>query len=144
MLRRIIYVVTYEALAIVFVTFALRALGYGGTGSGLVAVVSSTVALVWNFLWTSIFEAWERRQASQVRTIPRRIAHAVGFEGGLVLFLIPLLAWILQVSLLDAFILELGILVFFFAYTLVFAWLFDLVLPPTRREGPGTESSSDR
>lgn len=144
MLRRIIYVVTYEALAIVFVTFALRALGYGGTGSGLVAVVSSTVALVWNFVWTSLFETWEKRQPSQVRTIPRRIAHAVGFEGGLVLFLIPLLAWILQISLLDAVILELGILVFFFVYTLVFAWLFDLILPPAQSEGRGAAAARDR
>lgn len=133
-LRRIIYVVTYEATAILLVFIALTVLGYGGQSSTLVAVASSTVALIWNFVWTSAFEAWERRQASQTRTVPRRIAHAIGFEGGLVVFLIPLLAWILNVSLLDAFILELGILVFFFIYTFVFAWLFDIVLPPAQRE----------
>lgn len=132
-LRRIIYVVTYEVTAILFVSLALMALGHSGGGSTLVAIASSTVALLWNFVWTSVFEAWERRQASQTRTVRRRIAHAIGFEGGLVVFLIPLLAWILNVSLLDAFILELGILVFFLVYTFAFAWLFDIVLPPAKQ-----------
>ncbi|GAA1631659.1 PACE efflux transporter [Leucobacter chromiireducens] len=133
--RRIIYVVSYEALAILFITLGLLALGHGGGGSGLVAVASSTVALMWNFVCTSLFEAWEKRQASQTRTVPRRIAHALGFEGGLVVFLIPVLSWILGISLLDAFVLELGILAFFFVYTFVFAWAFDLVLPPASASG---------
>lgn len=71
-LRRIIYVVTYEVTAILFVSLALMALGHSGAGSGLVAIASSTVALLWNFAWTSIFEAWERRQASQTRTVRDR------------------------------------------------------------------------
>lgn len=133
--RRVIYVFVYEAIAILFVSVLLMTLGHSGTGSGLVAVVSSTVALIWNFVWTTLFEAWEKRQPSQTRTIPRRITHAVGFEGGLVVFLVPLLAWILEVTLLDALVLELGMLVFFFIYTFVFAWLFDLVLPPAKRDG---------
>lgn len=132
--RRILYVIVYEAIAILFVSVALMALGHSGGGSGLVAVASSTVALIWNFVWTTLFEAWEKRQRSQVRTVRRRIAHAVGFEGGLVVFLVPLLAWILDVSLLDALVLELGMLVFFLVYTFVFAWLFDIVLPPTKRD----------
>lgn len=129
-LRRIIYVITYEIIAILFVTTALIVLGFGGGSSGLIAVVSSAVAIVWNFLWNTIFEAWEQRQVSQKRTLPRRIVHAIGFEGGLIVFLVPILAWILQVSLLEAFILELGLLIFFLIYTFVFAWVFDLVLPP--------------
>lgn len=132
-LRRVIYVVTYEIIAILFVTTALVVLGFGGGSSGLIAVVSSAVAIVWNFLWNTIFEAWERRQASQKRTLSRRIVHSLGFEGGLIVFLVPILAWILQVSLVEAFILELGLLIFFLIYTFVFAWVFDLVLPPKAR-----------
>ncbi|KAM9864050.1 PACE efflux transporter [Leucobacter sp. BZR 635] len=137
-LRRFIYVVTYEVTAILFISLALMALGYGGQGSTLVAVVSSTVALIWNFVWTSLFEAWEKRQVSHTRTVPRRIAHAIGFEGGLIVFLIPLLAWILRISLLDALILEVGILVFFLVYTFAFAWLFDIVLPQAKRSDGGS------
>lgn len=127
--RRIIYVVAYEIIAILVVTGALIVLSYGGGSSGLIAIVSSTVALVWNYAWTTMFEAWEKRQKSQTRTVGRRIVHAIGFEGGLIMFLVPIIAWILHISLLDALILEIGLLVFFLVYTFVFAWVFDIVLP---------------
>ena len=132
-LRRVIYVVSYEVIAIIFVTTALVVLGFGGGSSGLIAVVSSAVAIVWNFVWNTLFEAWERRQTSQKRTIGRRVVHSLGFEGGLIVFLVPILAWILGVSLIEAFVLELGLLIFFLIYTFVFAWVFDLVLPPKVR-----------
>lgn len=132
--RRIIYVTAYELIAILIVTVALSLLGFSGAGSALIAIVSSGVALVWNYLWTTMFEAWEKRQASQTRTVSRRVVHAVGFEGGLIVFLVPLLAWILQVTIIEALVLEAGLLVFFLLYTFAFAWLFDLVLPLRPRE----------
>lgn len=137
--RRIVYVLSYEIIAIVFVTTALVVLGFGGGSSGLIAVVSSAVAIVWNFIWNTLFEAWEKRQASQKRTIARRIVHSLGFEGGLIFFLVPILAWILQVPLIEAFFLELGLLIFFLIYTFIFAWVFDLLLPPKARVIDSTE-----
>lgn len=128
--RRIIYVITYELVAILAVTLGLSLLGFGGGQSGAVAIASSTVAVIWNFIWTSMFEAWERRQESQTRTVKRRIVHSIGFEGGLMFFLIPVVAWILKVSLFEAFVLEAGILVFFLIYTFVFMWIFDKIWPP--------------
>lgn len=128
--RRIIYVISYEVIAVALTTLGLVVLGFGGGSSGFVAVTASTVAMAWNYLWTTLFEVWERRQDSRTRTVGRRIAHAVGFEGGLVILLLPIVAWTLQVSLLQAFGLEAGLLAFFLVYTFVFAWLFDKVLPP--------------
>lgn len=128
--RRIVYVIVYELVGILVVTFGLSALGFGGGQSGAVAVASSTVAVTWNFIWTSMFEAWERRQESQTRTVKRRIVHAIGFEGGLTCFLIPVVAWVLKVSLLEAFFLQASILVFFLIYTFVFMWVFDKIWPP--------------
>jgi uncharacterized membrane protein len=113
-------------------TVGLAVLGFGGTSSGAVAVAASTVAVVWNYLWTTAFEAWERRQQSQTRTVARRVTHAVGFEGGLVVLLLPIVAAILKVSLLQALSLELGLLAFFLVYTFAFAWLFDTIWPPIR------------
>lgn len=139
--RRIIYVISYELIAILLTTVGLVVLGFGGGSSGVVAVAASTVAVVWNFIWTTMFEAWEGRQESQTRTLPRRIVYAVGFEGGLIIWLLPVVAWMLQVSLLHAFSLEIGLLAFFLVYTFVFAWLFDKVLPPVRRV-PSEKSSS--
>lgn len=86
--------------------------------------------MLWNYVWTTLFESWENRQVSQTRTLKRRIVHAIGFEGGLVVLLLPVVAWLLKVSLLEALVLETGLLVFFLVYTFVFAWLFDKVSPP--------------
>lgn len=130
--RRVVYVISYELVAIMLTTVGLAVLGFGGTSSGAVAVAASTVAVVWNYLWTTAFEAWERRQQSQTRTVARRVTHAVGFEGGLVVLLLPIVAAILKVSLLQALSLELGLLAFFLVYTFAFAWLFDTIWPPIR------------
>lgn len=144
--RRIIYVIIYELVAILAVTLGLSAFGFGGGQSGAVAIASSTVAVIWNFIWTSMFEAWERRQESQTRTVKRRVVHSIGFEGGLMIFLIPVVAWILKVSLLEAFFLEAGILVFFLIYTFVFMWVFDKVWPPhtaSAKANPETTNVTD-
>lgn len=128
--RRIVYVVSYELVAVALTTLGLTVLGFGGGSSGAVAVAASTVAVVWNYVWTTVFEAWERRQDSSTRTVGRRIVHAIGFEGGLVVLLLPIVAALLKVSLAQAFGLEIGLLAFFLVYTFVFAWLFDAVWPP--------------
>ena len=128
--RRIIYVISYELIAVALTTGGLVVLGFGGGSSGVVAVAASTVAVVWNYVWTTLFEVWERRQVSQTRTVLRRMVHAVGFEGGLVVLLLPIVAATLRVSLVQAFSLEVGLLVFFLVYTFVFAWLFDKIWPP--------------
>ena len=49
------------------------------------------------------------------------------FEGGLVAVSVPLIAWWLQVSLMQALILDLGVLLFFLPYTYVYHWGYDLV-----------------
>jgi len=74
-----------------------------------------------------LFERWEARQSVRGRSVARRVAHAVGFEGGLVLFLVPLFAWWFDVGLWQALVMDLGLLLFFLAYTFVFNWCFDRV-----------------
>lgn len=130
--RRVVYAVTYEIIAIIFVTVMLSSLGHAGESAGLVAVASSAVALIWNFTFNTLFEKWEMRQASRKRTLGRRVAHSIGFEGGLVVFLVPVIALILGVSFYEAFMLEIGLLIFFLIYTFVFAWVFDLIFPLQR------------
>jgi len=61
------------------------------------------------------------------RTVWRRMVHAVGFEGGLVFTLVPLFAWWFGVSLWQAFVMDLALIVFFLVYTFVFNWVFDRV-----------------
>lgn len=55
------------------------------------------------------------------------LAHGIGFEGGLAVMLIPLTAWWLETTLLNALFVEIGILVFFFVYAVSFTWAFDRI-----------------
>ncbi len=61
------------------------------------------------------------------RTIPVRILHAVGFEGGLMLVTIPIIAYMMQMSFLDALILDFGLTMCILVYTFIFQWCYDLV-----------------
>ncbi len=87
----------------------------------------STVALAWNYVFNGWFERWEARQPVKGRSLARRLAHGLGFEGGLVVMLVPVMAWWLNTSLLNAFVADLGVLAFFFVYAVGFTWAFDRV-----------------
>lgn len=123
--RRFIYVGVYETLAIIIVTLAFIAGDRSAAVAGGVAVGSSTIAVIWNYIFNTLFERWEARQAVRGRNGARRVLHALGFEGGLTLWLVPFMAWMLGVSLWQALLLDLGLLAFFLVYTFVFTWAFD-------------------
>lgn len=132
--RRILYVVLFELIAVGLITGYLVLFKFDGGNAFLVGVVSAVVAVIWNFIWNTIFEAWEKRQISGERTLKRRVVHAVGFEGGLILILVPIIAMILSVSLITAFFIEAGVLVFFLFYAFLFAWAFDRFVSPPPAE----------
>ena len=136
--RKIVYVSLFELFAVGLTTTTLMLLaGSSSAHASVAAVASSTVAVVWNFIFNSMFEAWEARQTTKGRSVARRIAHAIGFEGGLVAFLVPLFAWWLDISLWEAFIVDLWIVVFFLVYTFLFSLAFDRIfgLPASAQGG---------
>ncbi len=126
--RRVLYVSLYELIAIAAATWGLSKLtGQGAGHSGVIAAAASVVAVVWNLVFNWAFERWEARQPVRGRSVARRVAHAIGFEGGLVFTLVPLFAWWFGVSLWQAFVMDLALIVFFLCYTFVFNWVFDRV-----------------
>ncbi len=125
--RRVTYVALYEVIAIIVSSGLFMATGQSAGHSSTMAIVASTIAIAWNVAFNTLFEMWEARQATRGRSIARRIVHAVGFEGGIALMLIPLMAWWFSVSLWQATVLEAGLLLFFLVYTYVFNWTFDRI-----------------
>jgi uncharacterized membrane protein len=124
--RRVVYISLYEGIAIVATSFGLAAMSGQGLGhSGALAVIASAIAVLWNLAFNALFERWESRQAVRGRSVRRRVAHAIGFEGGLVAFLVPTIAWWLGIGLREALLMDLGLVVFFLVYTFVFNWAFD-------------------
>ncbi|HZG18955.1 MAG TPA: PACE efflux transporter [Herbaspirillum sp.] len=126
--RKLVYASLFEGMAIVFTTVGLTVFaGHDSAHSSAVAVASSTIAFLWNFIFNGLFERWEARQPRRGRNFARRAAHAIGFEGGLVVMLVPLFAWWLEIGLWDALVLDFGLIVFFMTYTYLFNLLFDRI-----------------
>ena len=74
--------------------------------------------------------------------MPERIrdepTYRIGFEGGLAFILVPVVAWWMGIGLVEALVLDLGLLVFFLVYTFVFNLAFDRIFGlPAGHIAPG-------
>lgn len=126
--RRLVYVTVFEVLGIVFATLVLMALSGGDAQQSLpVAIIVSSAAVLWNFIYNTLFESWEARSQIKVRTLKIRVVHATGFEGGLFLFCLPVYMLWYGVGIWQALVMEAALLLFFLVYTFVFTLMFDKV-----------------
>lgn len=126
--RRIVQAVLYESLAVAFVTPVLiLAFGEKPLSSLGLSLTMSSIAMAWNYGFNALFERWEAVQVKKGRSWQRRVVHGLGFEGGLTVFLVPVMAVWLGISWWQALMADLGLLLFFLFYTVVFTWCFDRV-----------------
>ena len=135
-LRRIVQAVLYETIAVVVLTPIMAWVFDEPLASSFWLTVSmSAIALTWNYVFNAAFERWEARQVVKGRSGLRRLVHGVVFELGLGLFLVPFIAWWLSIGLWEALLADIGFMIAFFLYTMVFTWGFDKVfgLPESAR-----------
>jgi len=126
--RRVVQAVFYELFALAFVAPMLSWLfGRSAWSTAALTLLMSTIALGWNYAFNSLFERWEAKQALTGRSWQRRVLHGLGFECGLALILVPVMALWLDITLWQALVADIGILLFFLVYTVVFTWCFDRV-----------------
>ncbi|WP_264210089.1 PACE efflux transporter [Leisingera thetidis] len=97
---------------------------------GVAALVCATLATVWNYVYNMAFDRTLQHLAGSTRkTISLRVLHAVVFELGLLLALMPFLAWYLDISLYEAFVVDVGFAGFYLVYAFVFNWGYDIAFP---------------
>lgn len=124
--RRIVYVSSYEIIGMVISSVGLAILaGDSVEHTGPLSVMITTIAVTWNFIYNILYEKWEARQSSHIRTVKRRVGHAIGFQLTLVLFLIPLISWWMDISLVAAFWLDVAFIIIIPINTFIFNWSFD-------------------
>ncbi|HSP59125.1 MAG TPA: PACE efflux transporter [Halomonas sp.] len=116
----------FELGGLVLVTpLASLVSGHGLGDIGLLALGLATLAMLWNLVWNRLFDRWV---PTRRRSFLQRLAQALGFESGLLVMTLPVVAWWLEVGWLEAFWLDLGFVVFFLCYAMVFNTAFDAVM----------------
>ncbi|MDW5416112.1 PACE efflux transporter [Iodobacter sp. CM08] len=128
---RIRHVIGFEVIGLLlFIPLAKLAFGFSVGELGVLAVAISIIATVWNYVYNLGFDHLLARWKKRVNKTPvERVVHAIGFEGGLLLVSLPLVAWWLKVGLWDAFIMDLGFAAFYLVYAFIYNWVYDKVFP---------------
>ncbi|MDE1225468.1 PACE efflux transporter [Vibrio aestuarianus] len=123
--ERIFHAVVFELTALaILIPLSTLITGQGSGDLAMVGAGLSLLAVVWNYQYNILFDRLFGSDRSG-RSAKIRLLHTTGFEGGLVFVSIPAIAWILEITLWQALILDIGFLVFFFIYTMVFNWCYD-------------------
>lgn len=123
--ERVFHAVSFEVIAIT-ITAPLSAwiLERSIFQMGTVAIVLSTLAMLLNLFYNMIFDHyWPLIKGPRPTKI--RVMHAIGFELSFVIVGLPILAFLLKMSLWNAFLLEAGFFAFFLFYTYAFNLSYD-------------------
>lgn len=136
---RIRHAISFELIALLIVTPA-GALLFDKPISdiGVIAIGGATIATGWNYLYNLGFDhLMQRLRGSTQKSTAIRAAHAILFELGLLVVLLPFVAWYLQISLWEALIMDVAFALFYVVYAFVFNWAYDRVFPlPEWQETP--------
>tara|TARA_A100001391_G_scaffold23700_2_gene13055 strand:- start:1532 stop:1960 length:429 start_codon:yes stop_codon:yes gene_type:complete len=97
---------------------------------GVVGLVSATIAMAWNYVFNLGFDTiMKRSTGTTLKSMRLRIAHAVLFELGLLIVLMPFIAWYLGITLIHALIMDISFALFYMGYAFVFNLAYDRVFP---------------
>jgi uncharacterized membrane protein len=123
--ERFLHALGFEVLAIaICAPLGAWLLGYSLAHMGLLTLMISLIAMAWNMVFNAVFDRAQQRFGFR-RSLTVRALHSVLFEIGLILAVVPLAAWWLDIGLWEAFVLDIGIVLFFLPYTFAFNWSYD-------------------
>ncbi|CAB3699421.1 multidrug/biocide efflux PACE transporter [Achromobacter pestifer] len=127
--ERFFHAFLFEILAIgLCAPAAAWAMGKSLFEMGVLTAVIAWIALVWNMIYNAGFDRVENR-FGWTRNLRVRIVHAFGFELGLILIVIPLAAWWLNISLWEAFVLDIALVLFYLPYAFLYNLAYDRSRP---------------
>ena len=123
--ERLVHAVGYEVFAVLLCAPLLSwIMGKSLATAGALAVTLSVIAMLWNMVYNALVDRYVQAERIHWKA-SARFAHGLGFEAGLVVWCLPVAAWMLEISLLQAFMVELGFFVIILPYTVVYNWAFD-------------------
>ncbi len=95
-----------------------------GSVTGL-AVVLSLTAMCWNYIYNLGFDKYFGNNRLE-RSFIMRMGHAMLFELGLLIVTLPIIMWMLDMDFITALILDIGMIIFFIIYAIVYNWCYDI------------------
>ncbi|OUM30026.1 multidrug/biocide efflux PACE transporter [Pseudomonas putida] len=123
--ERLVHAVGYEVFAVMLCAPLLSwVMGKSLATAGALAVTLSVIAMLWNMVYNALVDRWVQTERIHWKA-SARFVHGLGFEAGLVVWCLPVAAWMLDISLLQAFMVELGFFVIILPYTVLYNWAFD-------------------
>jgi len=123
--ERVIHAISFEGLAtLILAPTAAWLMQRSVVEMGGLSILLATLAMVWNIIYNALFD---RLVTRVVRTLRVRALHAIGFESGFIIIGVTMVALVLGVSLMQAFMLEIGFMLFFLPYTMAFNWVWDML-----------------
>lgn len=128
---RIRHAISFEIIGILIIV-PLGAMGFGmhTEDIGVVAVVSATIATLWNYVYNIGFDRMMKRCNGTVhKTLGIRLLHTLLFEIGLLVFTLPFIALYLGIGLWQAIVMDVAFVLFYLVYAFVFNWSYDQVFP---------------
>ena len=100
---------------------------------GPLAIFFSLLATGWNYVYNlGVDKLLLKYQGHTYKSMWQRVIHTLGFEGGLLLVAMPVMSLWLGISLLEAFVLDLGFVAFYLAYAFVYNLSYDKAFPIPR------------
>lgn len=124
--ERAIQAMMFEGLALlIFSPIVSIVMDKSLAHTATLTVMMATTAMVWNVIYNWLFDRVIKIKPEN-RRLGLRILHAAIFESGLILTVVPLIAWWFQIGLIEALVLDLGLLLLFFPYTIAFNWAYDI------------------
>lgn len=128
---RIRHTVGFELIGLlIFAPLASWVFGYGLPQMGLMAVVASAIAAVWNYVYNLLFDKAMLRLTGQLRkSTAVRVLHAILFELGLLVVFLPAVAWYLGISLMQALLMDIAVAIFYMVYAFFYNLAYDAVFP---------------
>ncbi|MEZ8989346.1 PACE efflux transporter [Vibrio breoganii] len=124
-LERVFHSVLFEVLAIIISIIGLTIFTDHdvNTLSGTMISVA-TIAMMWNYGFNRIFDRYFTGEKSK-RSLKLRAFHVVLFQAGLLILTIPVMAYILNVGIWQAFLMDIGVTIFITIYAFVFNLIYD-------------------
>ncbi len=125
--RRWIHALSYEVILLVIIALVLSyVFEMPMQVTGGLGIAMAVTSVLWNMLFNHYFEKLEAKHQLR-RTFKIRVLHAIGFEGGLMLATIPMVAYALEKSMMQAFLIDLLMTLSILLYTFIFQYCYDHV-----------------